>query len=82
MRPRNKTAEIGPEFRFTSHLQIERLMDKLQRDVGLDYKIEDVNGKTKRGQSNDKALKEFIATGKFKNLPGISPEDFDDDNDY
>ncbi len=29
LRPRSKALEVGPEFRLNSHLQVERLIDKL-----------------------------------------------------
>ena len=30
LRPRLKSVEIGPEFRFGAHLQVERIMDNLK----------------------------------------------------
>jgi hypothetical protein len=35
MRPRDRSKEIGPEFRFNSNLQVERIMDDLQAKTGF-----------------------------------------------
>lgn len=34
MRPRARREEIGPQFRFNSNLQIERVMDRICHDTG------------------------------------------------
>lgn len=34
MRPRTRKLEIGPEFKFNSHLQVERVIDHLQKNPG------------------------------------------------
>lgn len=37
LRQRHKSLEIGPNMRFKSHLQIERLVDQLQTQTGSFY---------------------------------------------
>ena len=72
MRQRSRDAEIGPEFRFNSTLQVQRMMHTLQNDIGKTYTIGDINDK-----SNDKNLKEFNRTNKHDFVPDIDPDHYE-----
>lgn len=80
LRRRNRALEIGPEFRFNSTLQVQRILDTLQHDIGSWYEIDEVNGKNS-GFRNDKALKQFIKTGEHNFVPGVNPDDYDSDTE-
>lgn len=80
LRRRNRAQEIGPEFRFNSTLQVQRILDTLQHDIGSWYEIDEVNGKNS-GFRNDKALKQFIKTGEHNFVPGVNPDDYDSDTE-
>lgn len=43
LRQRDRKLEIGPTFRFTSSLQVERVMDRLNHDTGLYFDHKDIN---------------------------------------
>ena len=75
-RERNREKEIGPEFRFNSTLQVQRLMDTLGHDVGKNYRIEDITGRSK-GFKNDEALADFNRTHEHRFIPGLNRQDFD-----
>ena len=75
-RERNREKEIGPEFRFNSTLQVQRIMDSLQHDVGKNYQIEDVQGRSK-GFKNDENLAEYVRTGKHDFNPSVDKTQFD-----
>lgn len=82
MRARDRASEIGPEFRFNSTLQVQRIMDTLQHDTGHWYEINEVNGGEKRDSfHNDKALKEYVKTGKFDFVPNVNPDHFESETD-
>jgi len=80
MRQRERNDELGPEFRFNSTLQVQRIMDTLQHDTGRYYQIEDIKGSA-RGYSNDKAIKKFCKTGEHDFVPGLDVAQYDSDTD-
>ncbi len=80
MRPRDRSKEIGPEFRFSSNLQVERVMDKLQGEVGRYFDENEIKG-DHSGYRNDMALAAYKKTREHNFVPGIKPEDYDSDSE-
>jgi hypothetical protein len=81
LRERERQRELGPEFRFNSTLQVQRIMDTLQHDIGRQYKIEDINGENQCGYSNDQAIKDFCKSNLHNFVPGIDEAQYDSDTD-
>lgn len=75
MRQRNRSFQIGPEFKFNSTLQVQRLIDTLSRETGRYFKIEDFNGSS--SFRNDVALREYVKTGKNDFVPDVNPDHFE-----
>ena len=44
LRQVEKSRQIGPEFKFNSSLQVQRLIDTLTNDVGKYFQTEDIHG--------------------------------------
>ena len=80
MRVRTRSNEIGPEFRFNSTLQMQRIMDTLQHDTGHWYEINEVNGKNS-GFNNDMALKEYVRSGQHNFIPDVNPAHYESETD-
>lgn len=80
MRPRCRTQEIGPEFRFNGRLQVQRVMDSLTKETCKYFdKREICNGP--RGFKNDDAVKTFVKTGEWDYVPGLRGDDYESDTD-
>jgi hypothetical protein len=79
LRPRTRQQEVGPEFRFNAHLQVERMMDHLKKSTGHQYTTADVKGSSR---DNDKEMSKYLHTGEYSNMPGLKPEQFQDEQDY
>ena len=82
MRPRNRAAEIGPEFRFAPHLQVERVMDRLTAVTGKYFDQNEIRSDPASGFKNEDALKAFAKTGNFDYVPGLRREEFSSDSDF
>ena len=80
MRPRDRSKEIGPEFRFNSNLQVERIMDDLQAKTGFYFDQREITA-DKSGFKNDEALAIYKKTRQHSFVPGIKPEDYDSETD-
>lgn len=72
LRQRSRDAEIGPEFRFNSTLQVQRMMDTLQHNIGKTYTIADINNKT-----NGRNLSEYNRTNKHDFVPDVDPDHYE-----
>lgn len=59
MRERCRSKEIGPEFRFNSHLQTERVMTSLQKETGCNFTQEEIV----RQKSTQRAMDRYIKSG-------------------
>ncbi len=79
MRQRLKHKQIGPEFRFNSHTQAERLFDSVRSQIGHNFREEDYTRGS--GFNNEKAIKTYIKTGEFNFVPGINPDHYDSETD-
>lgn len=56
LRNRDRSKEIGPQFRFNNTIQVERVMDKLSYDTGKYFDNREVMNDKKTGFSNEVAL--------------------------
>ena len=59
MRPRNKSKEIGPEFRFSHRVQLQRVSDGLHNTTRNVFKHNDISTPQFREE-----MKAFLLTGK------------------
>ena len=80
MRPREKKKEIGPEFRFNSNLQVERIMDDLTSVCGKYFDQKEICSDN-TGFRNDEALAAYKKTRHHAFVPGIKPADYDSDSE-
>ena len=77
LRPRNKSKEIGPSMKFNSHLQAERLMEKLRNTTATFFPVSDVVGDGLREGGLERQVKSYNKTGMFE-IPAYNIDDDDD----
>ncbi len=65
LRQVEKSRQIGPEFKFNSSLQVQRLMDSLTHDVGKCFQIQEIHGSKEKELNHKIALKDYVKTGKY-----------------
>ena len=71
LRRRNKSSEIGRQFRFDANLQIQRVMDGLQSNVSRYVPSSEY-------RASDRALKKFVKTGEY-NFSLATPDFIEED---
>ena len=82
LRRRDKSSEMGRQFRFDANLQVQRIMDTLQNNVSRYVPSSEINcgGKNSRS-SNAKALREFVKSGEHDFVPGADASHIEDELD-
>lgn len=81
MRPRDRRKELGPEFRFSSNLQIERVLDSLNKETTKYFDNKEIMYDTRTKFDNDAAMMEFKKTRQYNFTPGLRAADYDSKHD-
>lgn len=81
LRQRDRKKEIGPEFRFSTNLQIERLIDSLNKDTNKYFDNNEVLFDNKTQFNNEEALKDFKKTRQYDFIPGLRQDDYESKHD-